>query len=112
MKKFAYEARDQSTNKITKAVVQADSENAAARLLIDQGFVPLSIREQDDQDSIFARLSNRITLKDKLVFTRQLSTLIGAGLPLSQSLHTIVSQTQNKRLKSIVEDITSSVEGG
>jgi len=38
--------------------------------------------------------------------------LINAGLPLAQSLHTVVDQTQNKRLKSVIQDIITSVEGG
>jgi type IV pilus assembly protein PilC len=112
MKKFAYEARDQSSNKITKSTVQADSESAAAQLLIRQGFTPLNIREESEDTNIIARLSGRITTKDKIVFTRQLATLIGAGLPLAQSLHTVVEQTQNKKLQSIAQEITASVEGG
>ncbi|MFZ2125928.1 MAG: type II secretion system F family protein [Candidatus Microsaccharimonas sp.] len=112
MKKFAYEARDQATNKITKATLQADSENAAARLLIKQGFVPLSIREQMGDGSFLSRLTGRITTKDRVVFTRQLATLIGAGLPLSQSLHTVQEQTQNKQLQSVIQEISSAVEGG
>ncbi len=112
MKKFSYEARDQTTNKITKATVQADSENAAARLLINQGFTPLNIKEESTEESFFARISGRITTKDKVVFSRQLSTLIGAGLPLAQSLHTVQEQTQNKKLQAIIQEITASVEGG
>ena len=112
MKKFTYEARDQVTDKITKASIQASSESAAARLLIDQGFTPLNIKEQSEDDNFIARLSGRITTKDKIVFTRQLSTLIGAGLPLAQSLNTVLEQTQNKKLQSIVQNITASVEGG
>lgn len=112
MKKFAYEARDQATNKIVKASMQAESENSAARLLIKQGFVPLSIHEQVGDGSFLARITGRITTKDKVVFTRQLATLIGAGLPLSQSLHTVLEQTNNKQLQSIVQDISASVEGG
>jgi len=112
VKKFSYEARDQATNKIIKASLQADSENGAARLLIKQGFVPLSIREQVGDGSLLSRFTGRITTKDKVVFTRQLATLIGAGLPLSQSLHTVLEQTQNKQLQSIVADVSASVEGG
>ena len=112
MKKFAYEARDQASNKVIKASLQADSENAAARLLIKQGFVPLSIKEQVGDGSPLARLTGRITTKDKVVFTRQLATLIGAGLPLSQSLHTVLEQTQNKQLQSVVGEISAAVEGG
>jgi type IV pilus assembly protein PilC len=112
MKKFNYQAKDTSTNKVVKATVQADSENAAAKLLIAQGFMPLEIKEIDEQSSFIARLTGRITTKDKIVFTRQLATLIGAGLPLSQSLRTVVEQTENKRLQSVAEDIVASVEGG
>lgn len=112
MKKFSYEARDQASNKISKATVQADSENAAAKLLMSQGFTPLSIKEEGDGANVFAKLSGRITTKDKIVFTRQLATLIGAGLPLAQSLRTITEQTQNKKLQGIAGEILASVEGG
>lgn len=112
MKKFIYQARDTSSNKIVKATVQADSETAAAKLLMAQGFVPLDIRESNEDNGFFARLSGRITAKDKIVFTRQLATLIGAGLPLSQSLHTVLEQTENKKLQEVIGEIVASVEGG
>ena len=112
MKKYNYEARDSASNKIVKSVVQAESENAAAKLLTTQGFVPLKFDLQDDKTGFFAKLSGRITTKDKVVFTRQLATLIGAGLPLSQSLRTVQEQTTNKRMQEIVQEIISDVEGG
>ena len=112
MKKYDYEARDSASNKIVKSVVQADSENAAAKLLTSQGFVPLKIELQDDKANFFAKFSGRITTKDKVVFTRQLATLIGAGLPLAQSLRTVQEQTTNKRMQEIVQEIISDVEGG
>jgi type IV pilus assembly protein PilC len=112
VKKFNYEARDQATNKIVKSSIQADSETAAARLLIKQGFVPLNINEKIGEGGFLSKITGRITTKDKVVFTRQLATLIGAGLPLSQSLHTVMEQTQNKQLQSVVQEISASVEGG
>jgi type IV pilus assembly protein PilC len=112
MRKFDYQARDGSTNKVVKATVQAESENAAAKLLIAQGFTPLDIKEVNEDGNILGRLTGRITTKDKIVFTRQLATLIGAGLPLSQSMRTVLEQTANKRLQAIVEDIVTSIEGG
>ncbi len=112
MKKFSYEARDQATNKVVHSTIQAESESAAAKVLIGQGFVPLSVKEQIGDGSFFSRLAGRITTKDKVVFTRQLATLIGAGVPLTQSLHTVLDQTQNKQLQSIIQDVTASVEGG
>jgi len=112
MKKFTYEARDQNSNKVVKSTVQADSENAAAKLLMSQGFILLNLKEQSEDGGIIAKLKGRITTKDKIVFTRQLATLISAGLPLAQSLHTASEQTENKKLQSIAQDITALIEGG
>ena len=112
MRKFNYEAKDSTTGKIVKASVQAESEHEAAKLLVAQGFSPLNIKEAQGQENILTKFTDRITTKDKVVFTRQLSTLISSGLPLAQSLHTLVEQTPNKRLKSVVQDLISSIEGG
>lgn len=112
MKKFNYEARDSATNKIVKSIVQADSENSAARLLVGQGFVPINIKEADESGGIIGKLNGRISTKDKIVFTRQLATLIGAGLPLSQSMRTVLDQTENKKLQTVIQEIIADVEGG
>lgn len=112
MRKFNYEAKDSKNNKIVRAVVQAETERDAAKLLLAQGFKPLSITEVETSQSFFGKFNNRITAKDKVVFTRQLATLIGAGLPLSQSLHTLVDQTPNPKLQVVLQDIIASVEGG
>lgn len=112
MKKFNYEARDKASNETVKSMVQADSEASAAKVLIEQGLMPLDIKEINDDGSFFGRLTNRITTKDKVVFLRQMSTLIGAGLPLSQSLHTVLEQTANKKMQEVVEEVIAEVEGG
>ena len=112
MKKFSYEAKDNSSGKHVKSIVQAESESSAAKLLLEQGFTPLDIKEFDESSSILQRITGRITTKDKIVFTRQLSTLLGAGLPLSQGLHTVLEQTENKKLRGVVDDIVVDVEGG
>jgi type IV pilus assembly protein PilC len=112
MRKFNYVAKDSTTKKTVKGVAEAETEQDAATLLIAQNFKPISIKEVEAGGGTFDKLTNRITSKDKVVFTRQLSTLVAAGLPLSQSLHTLVDQTPNSRLRSIVQDIIVSVEGG
>lgn len=112
MKKFSYEARDQASNKIVKATVQAESESSAAKVLIDQGLTPLHLKELNEGGGFLGKITGRITSKDKIVFTRQLATLIGAGLPLAQSLHTMIDQTENKKLQDIAGEILASVEGG
>lgn len=112
MRKFNYEARDKATGKIIKSMVQADSETEAAKVLIAQGYMPLSLKEEDENSNLLARLSNRITRKDRIIFSRQLATLIGAGLPLTQSLRTVLDQTSNKRMQEVVQEIIADVEGG
>lgn len=112
MKKYTYKARDKSNSQIVDSMVQADSESGAAKVLIQQGLMPLSIKEFDESGSFLKRLSGRITNKDKIVFMRQLATLIGAGLPLSQSMRTVVEQTQNKQMQQVIEEIIADIEGG
>ena len=111
MKKFTYEARDKATGNIVKSLVQAESESEAAKALTAQGYMPLLIKEEVEGGWL-ARFTNRISSKDKIVFSRQLATLIGAGLPLTQSLHTVFEQTANKKMQEIVQEIIADVEGG
>ncbi len=109
---FDYSARDTTTNKVVNSTVQAESERAAAKLLMAQGMVPIKLVEQTKKGDILSKLTNRISAKDRIIFTRQFATLINAGLPLAQSLRTLLEQTQNKRLISIINGIITSVEGG
>lgn len=109
---FDYTARDTTSNKIIKSTVQAESERSAAKLLMAQGIVPLELIEQTKKTGLFSRFTNRVSTKDRIIYTRQLATLINAGLPLAQSLHTLSDQTTNKRLVSINNDIITSIEGG
>lgn len=109
---FVYEAKDRSTNKHVKSNIQADSEAVAYKLLLDQGFTPLKIIEKSKSAGLLSALKNRVSTKDKVVFSRQLATLIGAGLPLAQSLSTVVDQTENPRMRAVSQEILTSVEGG
>jgi type IV pilus assembly protein PilC len=109
---FEYTAKDTTSNKIIKSSVSAESERSAAKLLMAQGIVPLQIVEQTKKTGLFGRFTNRVSAKDRIIFTRQLATLINAGLPLAQSLRTLTDQTENKKLVSITNDILASIEGG
>ena len=111
MKTFTYTARDNATGSVVNSIIQADSERSAASILLSQELSPLSITEQN-RGSILYKITNRIRGKDKVFFTRQLSTLVEAGLPITQSLHTILDQTKNKRMQEVIQDIITSVEGG
>jgi type IV pilus assembly protein PilC len=106
---FSYEAKDAKTGKKVKAQVQADNEQAAAKLLRDQGLTPLSIRPLKGGSN---RFFGRIKSKDKVLFSRQLSTLINAGLPIVQSLRSVAEQTTNKSLKVVINQLITDVEAG
>ena len=109
MRRFNYKARDKETGKIIKGNIQAETEQIAGRLLIEQGFIPQSVTE--DKKGLLGK-DSRVTSKDRITFTRQLATLIGAGLPLASSLRTVAEQTQSKAMKGIVEEILAKVESG
>lgn len=111
MKKFTYEVRDKATDRIEKGEIQADSRRLAGKLLVERGYVPIKIKEADTE-GVLSNFLNRITVKDKIVFTRQFATLINAGLPLAQGLRTVSEQTENKKMKSVIDDILASVEAG
>lgn len=109
MKRYNYKAKEKETGKQTKGVIQADTEHAAGKLLIEQGLIPESITEEG---GVFKKSTQRVKTKDRIMFTRQLATLIGAGLPLSASLRTVAEQTQNKGMKAVGEEILAAVESG
>ncbi|MDB5184309.1 MAG: pilus assembly protein PilC [Candidatus Saccharibacteria bacterium] len=105
---YTYKARDSKTGKMVKAQVEADSEQAAAKLIAGQGLTPLDITLQKGKGHRFGH----IKAKDKVLFSRQLATLINAGLPLVQSLRSVASQTQNKKLKVVANRLIADVEAG
>lgn len=108
---FQYNAKT-SDGKQAKGIVQAETEGAAAKLIISKGLTPLDIHPKGQSTGIISRLTNRITTKDRIIFTRQLATLINAGLPITQSLRTVSEQARSKALAVIINEVVTSVEGG
>lgn len=106
---FTYEAKNAKTGEKVRAQVQADNEQAAAKLVRAQGLTPLSIQVEK---ASFGHRFHRIKIKDKVLFSRQLATLINAGLPLVQSLRNVSQQTTNKAFKVVINDVINDVEGG
>lgn len=107
---FSYEARNAKTGQKVKAQVQADNEEAATKLIREQGLTPIDIKLDKDSGGGFSL--KRIKTKDKVLFSRQLSTLINAGLPLVQSLRSVASQTTKRPLKIVINQVISDVEAG
>ncbi len=109
MRRYKYKGKEKATGKSVKGTIQAENEQIAGRLLIEQGYVPESVVEEGS--GIFGG-KGRVTSKDRITFTRQLATLIGAGLPLATSLRTIAEQTQAKAMKVVAEEILAKIESG
>src|SRR5690554_4602458 len=110
---FQYIARDSKTGEKVKADVQADSEQAAAKLVREAGLAPLEITlKEQSEGGLLGRFTNKVKAKDRILFARQLSTLINAGLPLIQSLRSVLDQTQSKPLKVIISHVIGDVEAG
>lgn len=111
MKRFTYKAKETKTGRIVTGDIQAESEYAAGRLLISQGLSPQKVREEK-RGGFLSRFTEKVSAKQRIIFTRQFATLIGAGLPLSDSLQMVAEQTQDKPTKAMIEDILAQVEGG
>lgn len=110
---FVYIARDAKTGQKIKAEVKANNEAAAAKLITSEGLAPLEIKLKDQaSDNPVSRYLHRVKTKDRILFARQLSTLINAGLPLVQSLRSVLDQTQSKPLKIVISRVISDVEAG
>ncbi|HSX36515.1 MAG TPA: type II secretion system F family protein [Patescibacteria group bacterium] len=108
---YNYEARDPATGKKVKAQVQAENETAAAKLIRTQGLAPIAIT-LDKQGNSKGPFRKKVKTKDRVLFSRQLSTLINAGLPLVQSLRSVGEQTTSKPLKVVINQVVNDVEGG
>lgn len=109
---YKYTARDPASGKKITAEVQAENEQAAARLLSAQGLAPLEIKANDGSDSVFSKFFGRIKTKDKILFSRQLSTLINAGLPLLQGLRNVANQATNKQFEHVISEVIGDIEAG
>lgn len=111
---FTYTARDSKTGEKVSAVVEADSEQAAAKLIKNAGLSPIDIKLKDGGagNNPISKFMNKVKAKDRILFARQLSTLINAGLPLVQSLRSVLEQTQSKPLKVVLTKVISDVEAG
>lgn len=111
MKRFNYKAKDKNGRLVTGEVEAADTKTAA-RLIHDKGFYVISIKAKVDSPlDLVRRFRERITSKDITTFTRQLSTMINAGLPITESLLILRSQSKGS-MQKIVAQILADVEAG
>ena len=113
MIEYSYTARNPKTGSSVKSIIQAQNQHDAYKAIKDQGLIPIDLKVSGSGGlSFLDGITKRISGKDKVLFSRQLSTLINAGLPIIQSLSSVANQTKNKNLKVIIGQVITDVEGG
>ncbi len=110
MPTYAYTARARDGKKTTGSLT-AENRKAAMQMLQSRGFVPDVVQEKRSALRRAGR-GRRVKNAELMVFTRQLSTIINAGLPLLQGLDILAEQTEDVNFAGIIREIASDVEGG
>jgi len=113
MPTFKYEAKNYEGNTVT-GDVEAATEKHAVAALKNRGLVVTNITEVKEQFSLdyWLRRFQGVSSSDKAVMTRQLATMIKAGLPLASSLEILSRQTRNPTLQEVIKEALQDVEGG
>ena len=111
MKSFRYKVRDQNGNS-SSGVMEALDEKQVANILRSKGMLITSLYAEDqfNLDAIFSRFS-KPKADDITNFTRQLATMIGAGLPLVSALRILKNQS-TAAMKQVIDKVLTEVEGG
>ncbi len=114
---YEYRALDKK-GKNLKGIIDAESESQARSKLRSSGKYPVAVKESISKSGVAGKKSGtlgffeRVRSEEINVMTRQLATLLGAGIPLIQSLTSLVEQTSNSSLKKIIAQIKESVNEG
>lgn len=111
MANFNYTALNRNGQHISGIITAANRTDAVTDLR-NQGNRPLSVREAKNRSLKLPITKGKVKLKDLVVFTRELSTMISAGVPLPRGLETLANQTENKLFKETIGSINHDVESG
>ncbi len=110
MPTFTYKTKIKG--QIKKGVVDAEDEKAALAKLKAQNIRVTSVSKKAGDIVLFGSKGKKITGRDIVIFTRQFSTMVDAGLPLVQCLDILGKQTENKTLGDVVLQVKNNIEKG
>jgi type IV pilus assembly protein PilC len=113
---FSYRALD-TAGAVVKGTLEADNRNLVIESLLRQNYTIVEIKEDRNREaakksSLNITLFESVKINDLSLFTRQLSTMVGAGLPIVRSFEILEEQTKNPMLRRAVGDIRTNLEGG
>jgi type IV pilus assembly protein PilC len=110
MPSFLYVARETASGREIRSSVEATTEQAAIAALLNRNLLVVSIQEKVGKKGKTA--GGKVGLADLVIFTRQLATMIDAGLAMVQSLQGLAEQTTNKVMRDVIKDVCARVETG
>src|ERR1700722_17783563 len=110
MPSFAYTARETATGREIRSTVEALTEQSAIAALLNRNLLVVSIQEKIAKKG--KTQGGKVALADLVVFTRQLATMIDAGIAIVQALQALSEQTPNKVMRDVIRDVCSRVESG
>src|ERR1035438_7682245 len=110
MASFVYVARETASGREIRSSVDAATEQAAIAALLNRNMLVVSISEKVTKQGRTS--GGRVALADLVIFTRQLATMIDAGLAMVQSLQALAEQTTNKIMRDVIHDVCTRVESG
>lgn len=111
MARFAFSAQTKD-GQVINGHLEALSREIATETIIKQGHRPISISEDSEKSAGLSFLKPKVKSGDLVIFTRQLSTMVSAGVPLLRALNTLTEQTQNKTFKETLQAITKDIQSG
>ena len=114
MAQYLYKATTLSGESVEGSMDGKD-EKTIVQGLHQLGYIPIRIVSAEEKGAEargLSFLSQRVGIKNLLIFTQELSTLVSAGLPIDRSLQILGSVTENRRLREAVKDILTRIEGG
>src|SRR5215208_4530597 len=108
---YTYRALDKQ-GEIIQDKLEGSGTLAVAAELRQQGLLVIDVKEQGAAQKDILEPFKRIKLVDIVVFSRQLATMINAGLPIVRALYVLSEQTDNRKLKDVVVAVRKDVEAG
>jgi len=111
MNSYKYSAKDKKGQTVS-GIIQAASEAEVADLLHKREMVVFSVEFAKASEAKAKSKDKKIKLDDLVVFSRQLATMIDAGIPLVNSLGILAEQIENDNLRKIVGVVRQDIEGG
>jgi len=116
---YSYKAANAS-GKVVEGTVESDGEKGVVTELQKMGLIPIRVTHQRgkgkslnaDVSALLGSVFKGVSSKDVMIFTQDLATLLGAGLPVDRALSIMIESAEKEPVREVVGDILKTVQGG